>query len=50
MRKNILSIAIAIGVAASMAAPAYPAAAGPTCFGKQATIVGTNRDRLKPVD
>lgn len=50
MRKNILSIGIAMGVAASVVAPAYPAAAAPTCFGKKATIVGTNRDPLKMVE
>ena len=51
MRKRMLSTVIATGVIASLVAPAYVAAATvPTCFGKRATIVGTNRDPLKPVE
>jgi Ca2+-binding RTX toxin-like protein len=48
-RKSILSIVVAIGVVAAVMAPAYPAAAAPTCFGEKATIVGTNRDKTQPV-
>src|ERR671919_299430 len=30
--------------------PAHPATAAPTCFGKRATIVGTNRDPLRTIE
>ena len=45
----MFAVAVALTVG-SVVAPAYPAAAAPTCFGKRATIVGTNRDESRPVE
>ena len=51
MSRKTLRFAVAMAVAAgSLVAAAAPASAVPTCFGKAATIVGTNRDPGKPVE
>src|ERR671919_354599 len=51
MSRKTLRFVIAMAVAAgSLVGPAAPASAVPTCFGKAATIVGTNRDPGKPVE
>ena len=48
-RARIVAPALALTLAGSLLT-ALPAAAAPTCFGKRATIVGTNRDPLKLVE
>jgi hypothetical protein len=40
----------AMAAAVASAIVAVPVSAAPTCFGKRATIVGTNRDRTRPVE
>jgi Ca2+-binding RTX toxin-like protein len=50
MLNQKLALAIISLVAMPVVAPSYAAAAAPNCFGKRATIVGTNRDPSKPVD
>lgn len=56
MTPSRLSAAVAIVLITTVTTSAFvvtsatPAAAGRTCFGKKATIVGTNRDKNQPVE
>src|SRR5918999_5467696 len=50
MRNKTLSIAIVVLTGASMIVPSHAVAAAPTCFGKRATIVGTNRNKRERVE
>ena len=51
MGKKILSMLVGTVMVGSIALPAYVSAAEvPTCFGRRATLVGTNRDPLKSVE
>ena len=45
-----LLISSAIVAVAGAALPLHSAVAAPTCFGKRATIVGTNRDKAELVE
>jgi Ca2+-binding RTX toxin-like protein len=48
LRKPLTVVVVAL--VAGIVVPANPAGAAPSCFGKRATIVGTNRDPFKSVE
>ena len=50
MHPRSLRTVIPVLVIAAMCVTSAPASAAPRCFGKEATIVATNRDPLKPVE
>lgn len=51
MRKRMFSTVVATAIIGVLAVPAYASAAGvPMCFGKRATIVGTNRDESELIE
>jgi Ca2+-binding RTX toxin-like protein len=50
MSNKALRNAAIVFMAGSMLVPVHPVSAAPTCFGKRATIVGTNRDPFKSVE
>jgi Ca2+-binding RTX toxin-like protein len=46
---RLLTSVVTVALAGAVL-PVHPAIAAPTCFGKRATIVGTNRDKSEPAE